>query len=86
MLIETTMRYDAEREVVWVWPDRHDPFLVSRAAIEGLVGSAGLSEDELLAACREREAHFAAAAESKRERGEVDPDGRLVVTTLDVNG
>ena len=85
MLIETTMRYDPEREVVWVWPDRHDPFLVSRDTIEGVVGSAALSEDDLLAACRQHEAIFSDAAARKREDGEIDPDGRLVVTSTDLH-
>ncbi len=85
MLIETTMRYDPEREVVWVWPDRHDPFLVSRDSIEAVLGSAALSEDDLLAACRQHEAIFSDAAARKRDAGEIDPDGRLVVTSTDLH-
>ena len=85
MLIETTMRYDPERDVVWVWPDRRDPFLVSRAAVENLAENERLSEDELLDACREHEASLAEAAAHKREVGEIDPDGRVVVTSGDLH-
>ena len=85
MLIETTMRFDPEREVVWVWPDRHAGFLVSRNAVEDLARGSNLSEDELIAACRNHEAQFAAAADRKRAQGQIDPDGHVVVTTLDVN-
>ena len=86
MSTEATMRYDPEREVIWVWPHRREPFLVSRNAVEDLSQGTNLSEDELLAACREHEAAFDAAASRKRRRGETDPDGRVVVTTMDVNG
>ena len=36
-----TMRYDPDRAVVWVWPDRDAPFLVTRHAIEDLTESRG---------------------------------------------
>jgi hypothetical protein len=85
MLIETTMRYDPERDDLRVWPDRHDPFLVSRDTIEEVTGSTALSEDDLLAGCREHEAIFSDAAARKREDGEIDPDGRLVVTSTDLH-
>ncbi len=34
-----TMRYDPDREVVWVWPDHGAPFLVTRDALEALLGA-----------------------------------------------
>lgn len=86
MSTEATMRYDPEREVIWVWPDKRQPFLVSLNAIEDLSQGTNLSEEELLAACREHEATFDTAASRKRQRGETDPDGRVVVTTMDVSG
>ena len=85
MQIQTTMRYDPERDAVWIWPDRREPYLASRNVIEGLARGAKLTEDELLAACREHEARLAALAARKYEQREIDPDGRVVVTTMDVN-
>ncbi len=84
MLIETTMRYDPERDVVWVWPDRHDPFLVPRSTLEDIAGVTGLSEDELLALCRERERRFADVAAWKYEDGDIEPDGHLVIKSADL--
>jgi hypothetical protein len=83
-----TMRYDPDREVVRIWPqkdDQHAPYLVTRYAIEQRVGSRSrLSLDELIDACEEHEAYFALVATRKLIRGEVDPDGRAVVMALDV--
>ncbi len=79
-----TMRYDPDREVVWIWPDQDVPYLVTRHAIEDLTGSRGLSADELIDACEVHEAYFALVATRKLVRGEVDPDGRAVVMALDV--
>ncbi len=84
MLIETTLRYDPERDIVWVWPDRHDPFLVPRSTLEDIAGVTGLSEDELLAVCREREARLAEAAFRKYEDGEINPDGHLAIRSADL--
>ncbi len=81
-----TMRYDPDREVVWVWPDGDTPFLVTRHAIEDLTGTRGLSADELIDACEEHEAYFASIAARKRVRRDVDPDGRAVVKALDLLG
>ena len=80
-----TMRYDPDREVVWVWPDQDAPFLVTRHAIEDLTGSKGLSADELIDACEEHAAYFAQVAARKLVRHDVDPDGRAVVMALDVH-
>ncbi len=80
-----TMRYDPDREVVWIWSDQDVPYLVTRHAIEDLTGSRGLSADELIGACEEHAAYFAAIAARKLVRGEVDPDGRAVVMALDVH-
>jgi hypothetical protein len=80
-----TMRYDPDRAVVWVWPDRDAPFLVTRHAIEDLTGSRGLSADELIDACEEHAAYFAQVAVRKLVRRDVDPDGRAVVMALDVH-
>ncbi len=80
-----TMRYDPDREVVWIWPDRDAPFLVTRHAIEDLTGSRGLSADELIDACEEHAAYFAQVAARKLVRRDVDPDGRAVVMALDVH-
>ncbi len=85
MKIETTMRYDPDRDVVWIWQDRHDPFLVPRSTIEELTQSTALSEDDLLAVCREREARFADVAARKYEDGEIEPDGRVVITSADLD-
>jgi len=85
MLIETRMRYDPDRDVVWVWPDRHAPFLVSRDTIEEVAGSTAFSEDLLLDACREHEAIFCDTAARKRDDGEIDPDGSVVVTRVDLH-
>ncbi len=83
-----TMRYDPDREVVWIWPaedDQDAPYLVTRYAIEQRVGSRSrLSPDELIDACEQHEAYFASTAVRKLVRGEVDPDGHAVVMTLDV--
>ena len=84
MLIETTMRYDPERDAVWVWQDRHDPFLVPRSTIEDIAGLLGLDERELLTVCRDREAVFADAAARKYEDGEIEPDGRVVIKSPDL--
>ncbi len=80
-----TMRYDPDREVVWIWPDRDAPFLVTRHAIEDLTGSRGLSADELIDACEEHAAYFAQVAARKLVRRDVDPDGRALVMALDVH-
>jgi len=80
-----TMRYDPDLAVVWVWPDRDAPFLVTRHAIEDLTGSRGLSTDELIDACEEHAAYFAQVAARKLVRRDVDPDGRAVVMALDVH-
>ena len=82
------MRYDPDREVVWIWPtedDQHVPYLVTRHAIEDLTGSRGLSADELIDACEEHAAYFALVAARKLVRRDVDPDGRAVVMALDVH-
>ena len=83
-----TMRYDPDREVVRIWPqkdDQHAPYLVTRHAIEDRIGSRErLSPDELIDACEVHEAYFASIAAQKLVRGEVDPDGRAVVMALDV--
>ena len=83
-----TMRYDPDREVVWIWPhddDQDTPFLVTRYAIEGLIRSRErLVPCDLIDACEQHEAYFASTAVRKLVRGEVDPDGRAVVMTLDV--
>ena len=82
-----TMRYDPDREVVWVWPDRDAPFLVTRDAIEDLTGSGReLSANELIDACEEHAAYFALVAARKLVRRDVDPDGRAVVMALDIVG
>ena len=82
-----TMRYDPDREVVRIWPqedDQHGPYLVTRHAIEDRIGSRErLSPDELIDACEQHEAYFASTAVRKLVRGEVDPDGAIVMT-LDV--
>ncbi len=80
-----TMRYDPDCEVVWVWPDQDVPYLVTRHAIEDLTGSRGLSADELIDACEEHAAYFAAIAARKLVRRDVDPDGRAVVMALDIH-
>ena len=80
-----TMRYDPDREVVWIWPNRDPPFLVTRHAIEDLTGSRGLPPDELIDACEEHAAYFASIAARKLVRRDVDPDGRAVVMTLDTH-
>ncbi len=80
-----TMRYDPDREVVWIWPDRDVPYLVTRHAIEDLTGSRGLSADELIDACEEHAAYFAQVAARKLVRRDVDPDGRAEVMALDVH-
>ena len=81
-----TMRYDPDREVVWVWPDGDMPFLVTRHAIEDLMGSSRrLSPEELIDACEEHAAYFAAIAVRKLVRRDVDPDGRTVVMALDTH-
>jgi hypothetical protein len=84
MKIETTMRYDPDRDVVWIWQDRHDPFLVPRSTIEALTQSTALSEHDLFAACREHEARLSEAALRKYQDGEVEPDGRVVVRSEDL--
>ncbi len=84
MKIDTTMRYDPDRDLVWIWQDRHDPFLVPRSTIEELTQSTALSENDLLAACREHEARFAEAAARKYEDGDIEPDGHLVITSADL--
>ena len=84
-----TMRYDPDREVVWVWPEDDDqdtPYLVTRNAIEDLTGTRGLSADELIDACEEHAAYFAAIAARKLVRRDVGPDGRAVVKALDLLG
>ena len=85
MLIETTMRYDPERDVVWIWQDRHDPFLVPRSTLEDIVGLVGLEERELFTVCKDREGVFADIAARKREDGEIEPDGRVVITPADLH-
>ncbi len=85
MLIETTMRYDPARDVVWIWQDRQHPFLVPRATIEDYVGLLGLDERELFTVCRDRETLFADAAARKREDGEIEPDGYVVITPADLH-
>ena len=83
-----TMRYDSDRAVVRIWPQKHEqhaPYLVTRHAIEVRIGSRErLSPDELIDACEEHAAYFALVATRKLVRGEVDPDGRAVVMALDV--
>ena len=80
-----TMRYDPDREVVWIWPNRDPPFLVTRHAIEDLTGSRGLSPDDLIDACEEHAAYFASIAARKLVRRDVDPDGHAVVMALDTH-
>ncbi len=83
-----TRRYDPDREVVRIWPqkdDQHPPYLITRHAIEVRIGSRErLLPDELIDACEAHEAYFALVATRKLVRGEVDPDGRAVVMALDV--
>ena len=84
-----TMRYDSDREVVWVWPaddDQDTRYLVTRNAVEDLTGTRGLSADELIDACEEHVAYFASVAARKLVRRDVDPDGRAVVKALDLLG
>jgi hypothetical protein len=85
MLVETTMRYDPERDAVWIWQDRHDPFLVPRATIEDIAGLTGLDERELFTVCKDREAVFADIATHKYDDGEIDPDGRITITSADLH-
>ena len=84
-----TMRYDPDRQAVWVWPEDNDqdvPYLITRNAIEDFTRSnRRLSADELIDACEQHARSFAAIAARKLIRGEVDPDGRAVVMALDVD-
>ena len=67
-----TMRYDPDREGVWVWPqedDQHGPYLGTRHAIEDRIGSRErLSADELIDACEAHAAYFAQVAARKLVR------------------
>ncbi len=80
-----TVRYDPNREVVWIWPDRDMPFLVTRNAIEDLTRSRRLSADALIDACEEHATYFALVATRKLVRGEADPDGHAMVMALDAH-
>ena len=84
-----TMRYDPDREAVWVWPEEPDPngpFLVTRHAIEDFAKSTRrLTSDELIDACEHHLVSFAAIAARKLTAGDIDPDGHPVVMELDVN-
>ncbi len=85
MLIETTMRYDPERDVVWVWPDpgSHSPG-PRTTTIDEVMEEDELAEDELIDACRDVEDVFADVAARKRERDEIDDDGHVVITSVDI--
>jgi hypothetical protein len=44
-----------------------------------------LEERELFTVCKDREAVFADIAARKREDGEIEPDGRVVITPADLH-
>ena len=80
------MRYDPDREVVWIWPDHGAPFLVTRDALEDLLGTREhLMPNELLDVCEKHKAYLATIAARKLVRGDVDRNGRAVVMALDVD-
>ncbi len=80
-----TMRYDPDWDVVWVWPDPDTPFLVSRSAIEGLLGRhERLTPNDLLNVCEAHKALFDHIATLKLVRGYVDRKGRAVIMPYDV--
>ena len=76
MLIKTTMRYDPERDVVWVQSDPDSHFPGPRTTEE--MTEEMMEEDELA------EDVFADVAARKRERGEIDADGHIVITSVDI--
>ncbi len=80
-----TMRYDLDRQVMWILHEWHDPFQVTLHTIEELASCSGLSQDQLVDTCREHEAQLAAIATRKRKDGELNPDGLVVITSADLN-
>ena len=84
MKTETTMRYVPDRDVVWVWPDPGSHFLGPRTTTEEVMEEDELAEDELIDACRDVEDVFADVAARKRERGEIDADGHVEITSVDI--
>ena len=84
MKIETVLRYNPAQEAVWVWPDPDSHYLVPRTTITELLEDDELDEDELIDACRDYEAVFADVAARKRDRGEIDADGHVVITSVDI--
>ena len=65
MMNPPTMRYDPDREVVWVWPVHDAPYFVTRTAIEDLLDShERLSASELIEACEGHQTYFASVAAS----------------------
>ncbi len=80
-----TMRYDLDRQVMWVSNDWRDLFLITLNTIEELASCRGLSQDQLVDTCREHEAQLAAIATRKRKDGELNPDGLVVITSADLN-
>ena len=57
---------------------------IARIIMEEPVQDDGLVEDELIDACRDYEDVFADVAARKHERGEIDADGHVVITSVDI--
>ena len=80
-----TMSYDPDREVVWVWSDPDSHFPGPRTTTtEEVMEEGELAEDDLIDACRDYEDVFADVATRKRERGEIDADGHIEITSVDI--
>lgn len=80
-----TARYDPDWDAVWIWSDCDTPFLVTRNAVEDLIGShERVSPDHLIDICKARTGYFAAVAASKLASGYVDRKGRAVIMPYDL--
>ncbi len=55
-----------------------------RITIQEPVQDDELAEDDLIDACRDYEDAFADVAARKHERGEIDADGLVVITSVDI--